>query len=172
MVDGKENLSMDFRQRIISNKPNISHQWDVDSLGDIDSLEQFVVSLLFVEIVVNCIFVEHALLDEHQRLDVLQIYVLLQCPRKEEEVLKDARPLCVIFLHRIIGFFNVVRKLFVSGFGDFKDVLICEHVELFPHVLQSHINFKQISFPANQNSLELVDQIFALFEDRAKHLER
>lgn len=68
---------------------NICHQGNVNSLGDIDGLEQFVVSFLFVEVVVNCIFVEHALFNKHQRLDVLQIYVLLQCSGKEEEVLED-----------------------------------------------------------------------------------
>ena len=118
LVDGKEDLAMDFIQKIISNELNVSHQRNINTLSNIDSLEQLVISLLFIEIVVDCVFVEHAILNKHQRLNVLQIYVLLQCSRKEEEVLQDTRSLSVIFLHGVIWLFNVVRELFVAGFGE------------------------------------------------------
>lgn len=172
LVDREEDLAVDLGQRVVADQLDVGHEGDVDALGDVDGLEELVVALLLVEVVVDDVLVEHGLLHEHQRFDVLEVDVLLERPREEEEVLQDARPLGVQFLHRVVGLLDVVGELFVPGLGDLEDVLVGEHVELFPHVLQRHVHLEQVALAAHQDALELVDQVLPLLEDRTQHLQR
>lgn len=80
---------MYFGEGGIADELYVGHEWYVDALCDVDGLEELVVALLFVEIVVDRVLVEHALLNEHEGLDVLEVYILFEGAGKEEEVLEN-----------------------------------------------------------------------------------
>lgn len=86
--------------------------------------------------------------------------------------MEDAGSLGVGLLHRVVRLFYVIGELFVSCLCDLEDVLVGEHVELFTHVLEGHVDLQQVALAAHQDALELVDQVLALLEDRTQHLQR
>lgn len=54
---------------------------------------------------------------------------------------------------------------------DPQHVLVCQHVEFLSHVLQSHVDLKKVSLPANQNAFKLLNQILSLLEDHPQHAQ-
>lgn len=162
---------MYFGEGVISHELDVGHQWYVDALCNVDGLEEFVVALLFIEVVVDGILVEHVFLDEHEGLNVFEIDIFFEGAGKEEEVLEYTGTLGIILLHGVVGLFDVVRELLITRFGYFEDVLVSEHIELLSHVLECHVHLEEVSFAADQDSLELVNQVLSLLKDRAQHLQ-
>jgi hypothetical protein len=65
LVDGEEDLPVYFGERVVSYELDVGHEGNVDAFCDVDCLEELVVALLLVEVVVDRVLIEHALLDEH-----------------------------------------------------------------------------------------------------------
>lgn len=65
LVDGEQDLPVYLGERVVSDELDVGHEGNVDALCDVDSLEEFVVALLFIEVIVYRVLAEHALLNKH-----------------------------------------------------------------------------------------------------------
>jgi hypothetical protein len=71
LEDREEQPAVDLRDLLVAHDVNVVDQRLVNALGHVQLLEEKVILLLLSVEVIDDRYVEHLLLDEHQRLDVL-----------------------------------------------------------------------------------------------------